>query len=291
MSVSLHRHCTALLACMLLASAAHAQSDVAHPAYVAVGAAVDGDDSSALDIEAGLPLGRHAWLYAGGGQEAAEDGSEELDATVWRAGIGVGGEHVEFTTTYVRRKDGAFEQDDWAFALDWRGARGGIGADYFARSSQAETVASIQRRRLTPLAVRVVESLDGEGYGAHGDFDVTEQFNVFASFMNYDYVDVGSNHPFLSRLLFLGGSGVTRESAFLEQTFGVGVTYRFVSTSLTLQYLRDEALETRDVTDTGELALVVLVGTHWSITPSIGYSDSETDGGLVYGGLSAGYNW
>jgi hypothetical protein len=108
--------------------------------------------------------------------------------------------------------------------------------------------------------------------------------------MIYDYGAVNTNHPLLSRLLFLTGSGVTRDQALLDHWIGVGATYRFANTALTLQYFRDEALETRDVTDSVLVSLIVLAGDHWSFSPELGYSESEDDS-TAYAGLSVSYHW
>jgi hypothetical protein len=281
-----------LLGCGLLTAAAHAQSDAsAHSPYVAVSGTVDEDDSSSANFEFGLPMGRSAWLFAGGGQQESSSGGEDLRSDVWRLGAGLGNERLELNASYVRRKDDSFKQGDWLLSLDWRGSRGGIGADCFVRHSDAETTTSIGRRRLAPRSIRITESLDGEGIGAHGDIDVTENVNLFASAMFYDYEDVASNHPYLSRLLFLSGSGVTREEAFLDRSFGIGATYRFASLSLTLQYLRDEAWQTEEKTDTGEVSMFVVFDDHWSLTPSLGYAKGDVGGGVVYGGIGIGYNW
>jgi hypothetical protein len=286
-----------LLCVALLATATSAVADEAspHPAYAALSISADDADNSSTVAEVGLPLGSHAWIHAGFGKSEAESegprDDEDLDADAMSVGLGVGGRRFEFSTNYVQRKDGAFKQDDWAFAFDWRGERGGLGADAFVRSAEAETTTSVRARRLQPRTIRIVESLDATGFGVHGDVDVGENLNLFAAAMTYDYDDVSSNHPYLSRLLFLNGSGVTRDQAFLEKFFGVGATYRFSSVSLTAQYLRDEALETGDITNTGELAVLILLGDHWSLTPSIGYSASDLDGGIAYGGLVVGYHW
>jgi hypothetical protein len=292
----LHRavHCAgaaSLLACHFIGHTAHAESDVARSAYVAIGGTLDEDGSTTANVELGLPFGQFAWVYAGAGRDEAQNDIEDLNADTLSAGFGLGGRSIEFNVGYDRRKDGsAFEQDDWMISLDWRGARGGIGADVFVRSADAETVASIQRRRRAPLSGRIVESLDGEGYGLHGDFDVTDQLNLFASAMTYDYDAVDTNHPLLSRLLFLSGSGVTRDQAFLDHSIGVGAAYWFTNTVLTVQCFRDEVLETKDVTNTGLLSLTVLLGEHWSITPSLGYSDGE-NGEAGFGGLTVSYDW
>ena len=283
---------TTLLSCALLAAATHAQSDVStHSPYIAVNGTVDEDDNSSANFEFGLPIGRYAWLFAGGGQRESSSGSDDLSTDVWRLGGGLGNEHLELNASYVHRKDDSFKQDDWLLSLDWRGSRGGMGADYFVRHSDAETTTSIRRRRLAPRSIRISESLDGEGFGAHGDIEVTEQVNVFASAMFYDYDDVASNHPYLSRLLYLSGSGVTREEAFLDRSFGIGATYRFSSMSLTLQHWRDKAWQTEEVTDTTELSVLVLFGDHWSVAPSIGYSDGDIDGSVAFGVVTIGYNW
>jgi hypothetical protein len=284
-----------LIATALVSAAGHCTEAAADDAsarsrYVTLN--VDGDEvqNRQSSIELGMPIGQYGTLHGSYGQNEADYAGEDLTTDVASIGLGASGEHVEFAIDYLHRADdAAFVQNDVIASLGWRGTLGGVGVDVFSRNADDETVASIQRRRRDPRIIRLVESVDGVGYGAHGDFDVTPELNLFASAMTYDY-DRDTNHPFLSARLFTVGSGLTRDQAFLDNTLGLGASYRFSLVSLTGQYFRDEALATSEITDTLELTAIILLGEHWSIAPRVGVSKDERDS-VVFGGVGMGFNW
>jgi hypothetical protein len=55
--------------------------------------------------------------------------------------------------------------------------------------------------------------------------------------------------------------------------------------------MHDAALVEDDVTDSAVLAVLVLLGDHWSLTPSAGVSDNELRGKTAFGGLSVSYGF
>jgi hypothetical protein len=259
--------------------------------YVIVSGEADDAESSQAMLELGSSIGSAGWIRGGIGRAELADREDPIDTKLFKLGGGASVAAVDLAIGLIHRADGdAFKQQDWAFALGWQLGRGSIGADVFIRSAESETVTSVRRRRLNPREVRLVESIDGTGYGLHGDFDVMPALTVFASWMKYDY-DIETNRPVLSRLSLLNGSGITRSEAFLDSAFNAGLTYHFVHASLTGQYMHDEALVAADVTDSLQLSVLFMIGSHWSITPMAGVSDNDLQGNTAFGGLSVGYTW
>jgi hypothetical protein len=259
--------------------------------YIVVSGETDDADSSQGLIEVGSSIGANGWIRGGVGRAALANTEGKVETDVFRLGGGASIAAVDLEIDVTHRADGdAFRQQDWAFALGWQFGRGSIGADVFNRSADAETVTSVRRRRLDPREVRIVESIDGAGYGVHGDFDITPALTAFAVWMKYDY-DIETNRPILARFSLLNGSGITRSEAFLDRSFAAGMTYRFTHASLTGQYMHDEALVANDVADSLQLSLLILVGEHWSLTPMAGVSDNDLQGNTAFGGLSVGYSW
>lgn len=284
--------------CLLLLIAApriHAADEApvtkAWSPYAILSVEADESDSSQGTIELGSSIGPGGWIRAGVGRAKLGNTDDGIETDIFTLAGGASVQAIDVSAGLAHRTgDEGFRQQDWTFALAWQGSRGSIGADVFIRSAESETVTSVQRRRLNPRELRIVESIDGTGYGMHGDFDISPALNVSASWMTYDY-DIETNRPILARLSLLNGSGITRSEAFLESSLSAALTYHFATASITAQYLHDEALVEDDVTDSLQLSVLFLIADHWSLAPMIGLSTNDFVGDTAYGGLSLGYTW
>jgi hypothetical protein len=275
----------------LLVNAADDPGAVVWSPYIVVSGEADDAHSSQGLIEVGSSIGASGWIRGGMGRATLANTEGKVETDVFMLGGGASIAAVDLDIDVTHRADGdAFKQQDWGFAASWQFGRGSIGADVFIRSADAETVTSVRRRRLDPREVRIVESIDGTGYGAHGDFDITPALTAFARWMEYDY-DIETNRPILARFSLLNGSGITRSEAFLDRALAAGMTYRFTHASLTGEYMHDEALVANDATDLLQLSLLILIGDHWSLTPMAGVSDNDLQGNTGFGGLSVGFSW
>lgn len=246
-----------------------------------------------------LQLSDHAWVQGSVGRTEFATASAN-DVRALGAALGVGGPTVSAGVEFVQREsDGGFEQQDWAATLNWRGARGGLGADAFLRSARGESrVAQSGGAFQPPVTTTVRESVDAKGFGLHGDFSLTSQAAVFAGAMRYRY-DFGASTaaPTSNTLLsFLRGSnavftGVWRDQAFIDRSYRVGGSYRFQDAAVSAQYLRDSTTRTAETLNTVQLQAEVPIGEHWRVTPSIGYSSGGSLGSAAFGGLSVAVNW
>jgi hypothetical protein len=284
------------LACLML-STAHADDTHRHSATLTVQA--DENDNRQWLSRLALPVGDRAWVQGSLGRtELAATGASSTK--IVGAAVGIVGQRVNAAVELVQRKAGArYEQQDWAAAFNWRGARGGLGTDVFLRSASGESRTTRSGGVFaSPVTTTARESVDCAGFGLHGDFDLTPQAKVFAGAMRYRYdfgVDsaaTGSSTP-LSSLLGTDAvlSGAWRDQAFIDRSYRVGGSYRFQSAAVSAQYLRDRTANTGDILHSVQLQAEFPIAGHWLVSPMIGYSSGGSLGQASYGGLSLGFHW
>jgi hypothetical protein len=296
MLMNLERFSLPALACLMF-STVHAEDTNRHSATVSV--LGDENDNRQWLGKLALSVGERSWLQGIVGRtELASAGTN--DTNIVGAGFGVGGQTVNATVDFVqRRRDEQFEQQDWAATLNWRGARGGFGADLFMRSASGESSMTQSRGPLAPpVTTRVRESVDSTGFGLHGDFSLTPRARIFAGAMRYrhdfavDSATTASDTP-LSSLLGTDAllSGVSRDQAFIDRSYRVGGSYSFQSAAVSAQYLRDRTARTGEILDTAQLQAEFPIAGHWLVSPTVGYSSGASLGHAGFVGLSLSFAW
>ncbi len=266
------------LACLMLSNV-HAAETHGHSATLSVQG--DENDNRQWLGRIVLPLGERAWVQGSLGEtELAAAGASDMK--VAGAAFGIVGRTADAAVEFVQRKaDAGFEQHDWAATLNWRGARGGLGADAFRRSASA-----------------LGESVEGRGFGLHGDFDLTAQARVFAGAMRYRY-DFGAEPSVPGNANPLGSllatnvvpSGAWRDQALIDRSYRVGGSYRWQTAALSAQYFRDRIANADEIVNTVQLQAEFLIAGQWLISPTIGRSASGSLGQAAFGGLSLSFNW
>ena len=294
---NLERYSWPALACLLF-STAHADGTGRHSAVLSVQG--DENDNRQWLSRLVLPLGDYAWLQ--GSFSNTELATEPATSTrTLGAAMGIGSRTVQASIGFVQRTaDTQFEQQDWAAALDWRGARGGVGADVFLRSANGESQTTMRPGGVvsSPVVTTFQESVDSRGFGLHGNFDLTPQIKMFAGAMRYrhdfhvDSTSTGNNTP-LSSLLGAPTalSGVWRDQAFIDRSYRVGMSYRFQRAVVSAQYFHDRIANTDEPVGTVQLQAEFPVGEHWLISPSIGHSSGGRADPTGFAGLSIGFTW
>lgn len=287
----------AVFSCMLSSLQARAEdsdgtSHVAGMRYVSVDVQGDNTDNREWLATGSLTAGDYVWLRAGFGKSESLLDTDTIEMNLASGGIGIRGEHLQFKIDFTSREDGeAYDQRDWNASLSWRNDTFGIGVDGMVRSTSTETVQIVTLPIIGPRPVLVKQSVDGSGFGLHADVNVSDELNLFAGGMSYDYDDVDSNRPALARLLNFSGSGITREQAILDRSFFVGFSYGFEYVDLTAQYLKDKTLASGDITDTLLVSAAIILGEHWMLTPALGRSSTEQLGDVTFGAVSLSYGW
>jgi hypothetical protein len=286
------------LACLML-STAHAGDMNKHSATLSV----RGDENNNRQWlgRVAVPLGEYAWAQASlGKSELAAAGAN--DTRIVGAALGAGGENISAAVEFVQRKgDARFEQRSWAATLDWRGTRGSLGADVSVRSAHGESTSTQTTGGVfgAPVTTTVRESVDGTGYGVHGDFVLTPRVIVSAGAMRYQYdFDTSStstaNSTPLSSLLGTAISavpGAWRDQAFVDRTYRVGGTYLLQGAAVSAQYFRDHVAKNEETFSTVQLQAELPIGEQWSLSPTVGYSQGGESGHVGYGGISVKFNW
>lgn len=286
------------LACCLLLSTAHAEGTHGHSAMLTVQG--DEHDNWQWLSRLALPLGDHAWMQGSFGSTELGTAPARNIKTVGAA-MGIGGRTVDAAVEFVRRTgDGRFEQQDWAAALNWHGARGGLGADVFLRSAGSESTTTTSSGGVfsPPVTQTVRGSVDSTGFGLHGALDLTPRAKVFAGAMRYRHdfsFDSAAADPGTSLTSVLGIpaalSGVWRDQAFIDHSYRVGGSYRFEGAAVNAQYFHDRTANTGETLNTVQLQAEFLLAGHWLVSPMMGYSSGAHAEQTGYGGLSVGFIW
>jgi hypothetical protein len=279
-----------LLAC--IAAWAQESDAIEGGYYGALAYGADEVDSQDLTAELGLPLGERGWLHVGLGSSRTSLNTGIIDTRVAALTAGFDAGRVEMAGSYAYRDDGdAFTQHDLIAQLTWRAARGYAGIELFYRSADAESVASIERRRGDPLSIRIEESIEGTGVGARAGIQLAQSVEVFASGMTYDYENTTNRPALFQRLPTLQLSGISREEAFLESTWTIGTTLSIRSVAVTASFTRDRSALLQEITDTSDLTLDIPLSDRWNVAPQIGYSDSDFAGGITFGSVHLSVVW
>lgn len=290
--------CGCLALAWLMLSSAHAGEANGHSAVLSVHGDENGSRQSLGRLA--LSLGDHIWLQGSLGQTEFGE-AEPMDTSIVGAALGVRGDTISAAVEMVQRQgDARFEQQDWAATVNWRAARGGVGADLFLRSASSESTTTRPSGSVfaPPATTTVRESVDGKGFGLHGDFYVTPQVNLFAGAMHYRYdlnVDstVAGDGTLLSSLFGSNAafSGVWRDQALIDRSYRVGGSYRAGSAAVSVEYFRDWAAHGGDRLDTVQLQAEFAAAGRWLISPTLGYSSTGPSGSTAYAGLALGVNW
>jgi len=86
-------------------------------------------------------------------------------------------------------------------------------------------------------------------------------------------------------------TGVTRDEAFLDNTARAGVEYTLDLLTLAATYIHDEEIDTHDITHTGEVSADIPIGERWLLSPFVGYSSDDAEGGTAFAGMSVSVMW
>ncbi len=282
----------------LAVSIAHADGIDRHSATLS--ALGDENDNRQWLGKVALPLGDHVWVQGSLGRTELATAPTGNTKTVG-ATVGMGFQTFDAAIDFVQRRDDAgFEQQDWAAALNWHGARGSIGADLLLRSAGGESKTTTGSGSVfaPSVATTIKESVDATGFGLHGAFALTPRTSLLAGAMRYRYdfsvesMTPGASTPLSSLLGTTAAlSGAWRDQAFIDRSYRVGVRHRFQAAALNAQYLHDRAANTGEVVSTVQLQVELLLAEHWLISPSVGYSFGSIANQAGYGGLSLSLIW
>lgn len=285
----------ALLACALSLAAKNAGAAGEFRHTVSMSVLADANDNRQWLGKLVLPMGDHLWVQGHGGKTLL---SAAPDIHIIGTAFGIQGSTFGAAVEFTRRKQDAFELKDWHGVFDWRGARGGMGADVFQRAADGESTSTSQTNGLLGSSVTTTsrESADGKGWGLHGYFDVTERVRLSGGLVRYGYEFESTSvsnegNALLPALVATATSVVTRDQELIDRTYQAGVSYRVDGHAIAMQFLRDRVTRTGEMLNTYQLQAELDVGRHWSLLPLAGRSTSDRSGGVNFGGLGVTFKW
>jgi hypothetical protein len=284
--------------------AAVEDSAVAAMRYVSLDVQSDNADATQFSGTGSFTLGKHTWLHGTLGRITDSNSTTLGDLQHYGLGAGFRAEHLQVSLDFSHYKnDESYKQRDILASLDWLTERFSMGLDVFRRDTDnsIDSVRDFPALNLTNVTLHADEQLTGNGIGLHADFYLTNRLNLSLGGMSYNYdsdytLSSSSNplllrrllakHPTISKLVYLNNSGVTRSLALLDNSYNLGLSYQFGSMALAAQYLRDQALETDDVTHTAILSATVFVGDRW-MPGALGRPVAQHSADDVASGLSS----
>ncbi|MBT9524194.1 MAG: hypothetical protein IV105_02960 [Rhizobacter sp.] len=270
--------------------------------YVAASLQRDAQQAQAAMGLLSVPVGERAWVQVGGGQTRQEQTSAARRASVANAGAGYIGEHWQASLAASHRDAGSdFRQTDWDAVLEWRGEQSGLGIDGHHRDARLAGTVVVSTLPSGTATMPVLQRLKGSGIGVHGHVRLTGRFTVYAATMRYDYristqqngaSTGGGSTSLLSRVLPQAGpSFVSRDEMALNRSSRVGGSYRFETVTLSGDFIADRVLDEPATVHTVQLKAAFHLSPHWTVTPSVGRTRSETVGGVTFAGLAVSHAW
>ena len=285
---------------MLGAARAETPAPNAGMGYVSVGAQADNQHDQQALAAVSVPVGRHAWVQAGGGQSRGADGAGGHRVGILTGGAGVAVKSVQLTLNTTRRAHASsYRQTDWSSSLDWRHDGGHVGLDVTHRRFSASSSATESSGATVPVQAQ----LSGNGVGVHGGLDVSEHVSLYGSVARSHYKSttrqgsaaapgglLGSN-PMLARTLVGGSSAVNRDEAALDHSAQVGATWRWSQAALSAEYTIGQLHDNQGALRSIELKSVIDVAPGWRVAPGLGRGSSDHGGHETFASLSALYGW
>jgi hypothetical protein len=269
--------------------------------YIAASMQRDAKDDQAAIGLLSLPVGDRWWAQFGGGQTRSEHEADARRASVLNAGFGYIGNGWLASLAASRRTAGSsLRQTDWNGVLEWRGEQFDVGVDGHYRDARLRGTVATPTLPSGTTDVTVFQRVNGGGIGVHGTIRVTESFSVYAAAMRFDYRvstqqtggGAGGSQSLLSRVLLQPSpSPVSREEAALSRSSKLGASYRFEKMTLSGDVLADRVLDEPGTVRTMQLKAALALTPQWTATPSVGRTESETHGGVNFGGLALSCAW
>ncbi|MBW8756611.1 MAG: hypothetical protein JF586_03275 [Burkholderiales bacterium] len=296
---------TALLALAAAPWSAHADTPPPNDGtrFVSAGAQSDNHGNRQLLSTLSLPVGRHAWVQAGGGASRSNEAGGGRRPGIATAGVGVAGKSLQLTVNTAQRFDGRrYRQSDWGASLDWKQDGDDIGIDVTHRRSSATGSVAVSDgaggSTTVPARVRVA----GTGVGVHGALQVSERVSVYGAVARNHYRSrteqggasssggVLGSDSLLARTLLGGTSVVNRDEVDLDRSAQVGATYRWDKVAVSAEATTG-AVHEGGAMRSVDLKAAIDVAPGWRVVPGVGRGTSDQGGHATVASVAATYGW
>lgn len=303
------RLATALLA--LAAAPWCARADTPPPndgmRFVGVGAQSDNRGNRQVLSTLSLPVGRHAWVQAGGGASRGDEAGGVRRPGIATAGVGVAGRSLQLTVNTAQRFDGSrYRQSDIGSSLDWKQDGNDVGIDVSHRRSRAAGTATVSDGIGGSTVVPAQARVSGTGVGLHGALQVSERLSVYGAAARNHYTTrtqqgdpatsgglLGSN-TVLARTLLGAASVVNRDEVDLDRSAQVCATWRWDKVAVSGEYTTGAVHDGGGALRSVELKAAIDVAPGWRVAPGVGHGTSGQGGQgghVTYATLAATYGW
>jgi len=272
--------------------------------YVSAGAQADGHGNQQALTTLSLPVGRQAWVQAGGGASRSDSASGGHRPAILTGGAGVAGKDLQLTVNTSQRFDGSrYRQSDWGSSLDWRRDGNDVGLDVTHRRSRASGTVDASNGQGGTTAVPAQARVSGTGVGVHGALQVSEHVSVYGAVASNHYKSstqataptpagglLGAN-PLLAQALLGAASVVNRDEAALDRSAQAGATYRWAKVAVSGEYTTGQVHDGAGALHSAELKAAIDVAPGWRVAPGVGRGTSDQGGHATFASLSATYGW
>lgn len=269
-----------LLLSSCIASLAQAQTDTRQPWAIGLAGHVDERSNSSMLLSFNWGVAADAWLSF-----AADRSSSPADrASVAATGFSARVDHrfgLIGTTFEIERwgDSDALESQDFATSLYFFGDR--FRVDLVLERRDID----IHFSPLLDRAITRTVGMTSDGQGLSGRVELAPRWQLYGTFMHYDYSRDLSLLPRIDALRLLSTSALTLANSFVEEEAGLGVERELGASLLNFAYHHDRSAVDGSRLESLNLAVLFPVSRRIDLELNIGSSRSEYFGNDIYGGL------
>ena len=286
------------LAAVSLATRAEEPAPNAGMRYVSAGVQADSQHNQEALAVVSLPVGRHAWVQAGGGKSRSDASAGGYRPGIVTGAVGVAGRGLQLTLSASHRADGSrYRQTDWGSSLDWRHGGDNVGLDVSHRQQQASGAVAVSDALGSSAAIPTRAKVAGTGVGVHGGLQVSEHLSVYGSAMRSHFrsstEQVGTTAPggLLTRVLPGASSLVNIDEVALNRSAQVGATYRWAKVAVSGEYTAGQVYGGEGAIHSVALKAAIDVAPGWRVAPGVGRGSGDGGSCANFASLSASYGW
>ena len=286
------------LATVSLATRAEEPAPNAGMRYVSAGAQADSQHNQEALAVVSLPVGRHAWVQAGGGKSRSDASAGGYRPGIVTGAVGVAGRGLQLTLNASHRADASrYRQTDWGSSLDWRHGGGNVGLDVSHRQQQASGVVAVSDAIRGSATAPTRAKVAGTGVGVHGGLQVSEHVSVYGSAMRSHFrssteqVGTPTSGGLQTRVLPGAASLVNIDEVALNRSAQVGATYRWAKVALSGEYTAGQVYDGEGAIHSVALKAAIDVAPGWRVAPGVGRGSGDGGSHANFASLSATYGW
>ena len=264
------------------APAGSASNDNGRPWVVGLAGQFDDESNSSLLTMFNLAAADSTWFSLTAGQSDAPASGANVEATTLEAAV----DH-QFGLVGLSISGGTWGDSSSLESTDWRGS-------IYFRTDRFRVGLERQRRdidihfTITGLLGRTdarVANLTGDGTGLSFRVDLTPRWQLFGSWMDFDYSRNLTLLPLVDRLNFLSTSALTLANSFTDEATTLGLEWSVGDKSLSVSVSQDRSAVDRTQFKSVNAAFLFPAQRRMDIELNIGRGQSDFANSGLYGGV------